>query len=372
MVNNRSTLKKEILLKRLSAVVAKFPQLILPAHIEAIYVFGGMLREKERLHDIDAIFLYSQTKEQSERWDIFWGNFNNLVNGDQERSSIDEVWPVLEPYYEESVSLSKAVKSEEISKALIAKGIEPKWAGCFSWTEIVNNPRGIFTPFIDIVLQRMLLKGVRGLSAIFIKYEDFIQGKSGYSKLNTALAWSPQKLDIEANLFGRTPEEKKKLILKEIEMFAGVISDQKSRYMESKDKFLHSPVKLNFEGLERERIEITYSKKESYAGLLEKCELARNQMRRNEEELSVLNTIHSVLGRLEERKESPVLVNPIEEQVAYLTLLWQPKYKVKEKRIRELLHILGLPEGRVETIKRPSGKTDYQLVDMKFKRATGQ
>jgi hypothetical protein len=88
-------------------------------------------------------------------------------------------------------------------------------------------------------------------------------------------------------------------------------------------------------------------------------------MRRYDEEIAVLGTIQSVILRLQERE--PVLDNPVEEQVAWLTLLWQPKYVVHEVRIRELLRILELPEERVKTIKHRGHKTDYDLVNLKLR-----
>jgi len=66
--SQRAVFKREALLKKLSVVVAKLPQLNLPATIKAIYAFGGVLREKERLHDIDIICLYAQTPEHSQQW----------------------------------------------------------------------------------------------------------------------------------------------------------------------------------------------------------------------------------------------------------------------------------------------------------------
>jgi len=61
--SQRALFKRETLVKKLSAVVARLPLLDLPAKIRAIYAFGGILRDKKHLHDIDVICLYSQTLE---------------------------------------------------------------------------------------------------------------------------------------------------------------------------------------------------------------------------------------------------------------------------------------------------------------------
>ena len=366
----RAVFRRETLLKKLSAVVAKLPQLNLPATIKAIYAFGGVLREKERLHDIDIICLYVQTPEHSQRWNQFWENFS--THGfHSERSPIHELRGLLEPYYERGVPLDRAVKSPELSEALAAKGVEPQWAGCFSWTDIMNNPIGFFFPSIEKVLKKLLLKGVKGLSFVFLPYDQFMQGKSGYSHLNTVLVWSPESPDIKANLFGRTAEEKREFALQELRKFLNIISESKIKFRELKTELIKGPVKLNFDALENSHMEICDDAGFSYDELLNRCEQARNEMRRYDEEVELLGTIKAAVSRLAEDKDEQKLENPMEEQIAWLTLLWQPKYKVREKRIRELLHILGLPEDKVKTLKSLGSKTDYELINMRF-RASNQ
>ena len=364
--SQRSVIRREILLKKLSTVVTKLSQLDLPATIRAIYTFGGVLREKEYLHDIDVICLYSQTPEQNQRWESFRENFSTYGFHGSQRRPIHELWGLLKPYYRRRLAFARALEHKELSQALAARGIEPQWAACFSWTEIVNNPHGFFIPFIENVLHGLVLKGVRGLSVAFVRYDEFMQGKSGYSHLNAVLTWGPEKPDITSNLFGRTPVERKQFILKELGKFAKAISELKGRHTELKSELVQGPVKLNFKPLEQHHTEIHYSTEWSYSELLTKCEQARNEMRRYEEEFAVLSTIKSAISELAERKERPKLGNPVEEQVAWLTLLRQPKYLVRERRIRELLRILGLPEDKVKTIKSPGSKTDYELIDLRF------
>lgn len=362
--SHRAIFRRETLLKKLAAVVTQLPQLDLPATIRAIYAFGGVLREKERLHDVDVVCLFSQTPEQSQRWETFRKNFNNISHG-SESSPIGRLWHLLDPYYENRIRLAQAVQDEDLLRDLAARGVEPKWAGCFSWTEVLHNSLGFFYPSIEIVLQRLLFKGAKGVSVILVRYDEFVEGRSGYSHLNTVLAWSPEKPDINANLFGRAPEERKRLLLQELRKFLAAISESKGRYTELTSELAKGPAKLNFEALERNHPEINYSEGLPYGELLKRCEQARNEMRRYDEEVAVLSTIQSAVLRLTEQK--PVLENPLEEQIARLTLLWQPKYLVKERRIRELLRILGLPEEKVKTIKIPGSRTDYELVDMRFR-----
>jgi len=127
-INQRTLFKRETLVKKLNSVVEKIPLADLPATIKAIYAFGGILREKERLHDIDVFCLFSQNQEQSQRWQKFRESFNNLSHSGQ-KSPIRELWHLLEPYYDKEISLAHAVQSRKLYEALIARGIEPKWAG---------------------------------------------------------------------------------------------------------------------------------------------------------------------------------------------------------------------------------------------------
>ena len=364
MSTERTTFKRETLLKQLSIVAAKLPFLDLPATIKAIYAFGGLLREKKRLHDIDIICLYSQTEEQSRRWRQFQENFCT-VNLHNNRRPIHELWPLFKTYYRNRLPLAQAIESNELSEALAAKGVEPKWVGCFSWTDIVNNPTGLFFPHIEKVLHKLLLSGVKGLSFIFLEYDQFIQGKSGYSQMNTVLAWSLENPDIKENLSDRTSEEKRQYARQELGKLLKIISEFRNRYIELKTELNKRILKLNFDALESSHREICGDAEATYSELLTKCEQARNEMRKYEEEITVLDTIKAVLVRLMEDKEWPNLENPIEELVAWLTLLWQPKYKVKEKRTRELLRVLGLPESKVGAIRSPGSKTDYELLNLK-------
>jgi hypothetical protein len=362
--NHRAVFRRETLLKKLSIVVAQLPQLDLPATIEAIYAFGGILREKERLHDVDVICLFSQTWEQSQRWTRFRDNFNDIKQG-FESSPVRKLWPLLGPYYEKRIPLAQAVKDNQLSRALVDQGVEPAWAGCFSWTEVLHNPLGVFYPSSETVLRKLTFKASKGLSVIFVRGSEFDSGKSHYSHLNTVLAWSPEKPDINANLLEHTQEERQQLLLQELGKFCDILCETKGRYAEIKSELEREPVKLNFEALERCHAEIHWSEHWSYNDLLAECERARTEMRSYDEQVAILSTIKSVILRLKERE--PLLENPVEEQVAWFTLLWQPKYLVKERRIRELLRILELPEERVKTIKHRGYKTDYDLVNMRPK-----
>lgn len=366
--NQRAEFKIDTLLTKLEFIVAKLPKVDLPATIKGIYFFGGILRDKRMLHDIDALFLYAQTPEHEERWERFRRNFTNVDFLGKGRSPLAKLSDLLLPYHEKGIPLAEAVSIPEVSQALIDRGIEPKWVGCFSWTEVFYNPHGLFFPYIERVLHGMLLKGVKGISVIFVEDDEFMQGKTRYSHLNSILVWNPEKPDIRANLFRRAPAEKTELLLKELGQFLNIITELKSGYEEIKSRVSQAPnkVKLDHDALEKSHYEIAFTAPKSYQELLESCEKARNEIRRYHEEISILKTIERVIPAIV-APEYP-LENPVEELIALLTLISQPKYEVKEKRIREILRTLGLPEDKVKTVKKRGSKTEYELTEPIWKR----
>jgi hypothetical protein len=364
----RTGFKRKTLLNKLASVVAKLPQLDLPATITAIYAFGSILRDKEWPHDLDAICLYSQTPEQHRRWETFQKNFSTVDFKEQNRRPIRELWDLLEPHYQRGTLLSKAVENKELAEALAARGVEPQWARCFSWTEVLHNPIGFFFPSIDKILRGSLFKRAMGLSVAFVQHDEFVQGKSGYSHLNCILAWNPQNPDIEANLSGRTNAEKTELLLKELEKFQDIITELKSEYEEVKSYLVQAPnkVKLDYDALEKSHCEIAFAGEMTYQQLVESCEKVRSEMRKYQEEIAVLKTIKWVLPKIT-APEYPS-GNPVEELVAYLSLSSEPKYEVKEKRIREILETLGLPQDKVRTIKKRGSRTEYELIKPMWKK----
>ncbi len=362
--SRRTVFSREILLKRLKEVVEKIPNLDLPANIVAIYAFGGVLRDKTKLHDIDLICLYSWTNQQDSRWKRFFDNFNNLSHG-AGPSPLSKLWPTIGSFYERGISLSKAIEDDKVAQILAENGVPPQWAACFSWTEVANNPHGIFVPYIEMVLQKMLVKNARGLSFVFLRYEEFMADNTPYNRLdlNTVLAWSIDKPDIEANLFGRTLNEKENFLRSELDKFLSVISDSEIEIKVMRDKLEASSLELNFKALADGHSKIVSDPADSLAELADKCERARIEMRRYEEELQVLKTIDYAAVRYREN-DYRVLGNPFDEQIAYLTLIYQPKQLVKEERIREILKTLGIPEHKVITKKQKGYRTEYELLNM--------
>jgi hypothetical protein len=168
----RVKLKRETLIRNIERVLIKAQLEDLPVTIKEVYAFGGILRDKERIHDFDAVFLYEQNPEQEQRWDRFRRNFNNVIDENREISP-QQLNDLFQQYYRQELPLRKVVMIDSVSKILTNHGVEPKWAACFSRTDFYFSSLGIFFPDLDKVLRKLLFKGIRGIQSIFRNYEDF-------------------------------------------------------------------------------------------------------------------------------------------------------------------------------------------------------
>jgi len=360
----RRLFKRETLIRNLEKVLESIPSLDLPADIVAVYAFGGMLRGKRRLHDFDLVFLYSMSEKQEERWLRFCRNFSSFYPPD--RYPLDEVWSVLEPYWKRGIPLRRAVEDEALAKILSERGIVPQWAGCFSWTEILEGHRGsgLFYPSIEKVIKRMLLRcGVRGLQILVEKYETFTKGEATLAPKNYVLAWSPEKPDVRANL-EMPQDEKAAFIRRELELFIEKISAFRESWMEAKRRVEELSVKagvnLDLEALEKQHSKVEISGGESYEELRRKAETAREEMRRYVKETAILQRIARALENWIESKGN-LPDHPAEDYISLWTIKGVKRREAKEEEVRKVLRTLKLPENHIITIK-AYGRTWHEIA----------
>lgn len=375
MSADRSLLKRETLIRNLKKVVEKIPTLDLPATIMAIYAFGGMLREKERLHDFDIVVLYSMTPEQQVRWKKFCSNFSTVDLNHEQRQPLDELREHFAPFLKRGIPLSEAVKDETLAKVLRARAIVPDWAGCFSWTDLYFPFIGIFSPSIETVIRRVLLgKRVRGLQVIVRKYDEFTKGNTLMVAKNYKLVWSPDRSDIEKNLEYRTLGQKTKYLNKEINHFLNEeIPRLRKEYEEARNKVIEANTKvgakLDVYSLDKQHLEIQVTDAECYEELRDKCEKARSEMRKYREETIVLHALVNALEYWLQVKNNPYFINHgAENCIALWAIRGVRKEEVKEERVREILRTLKLPEDHVITLKRYQMRTEYMLWKNKQER----
>lgn len=366
--------KRKTLLRNLEAVIERIPQLDLPANTIAVYAFGGILRDKDRLHDFDLVFLYSTSPEQKLRWNRFYKNFATY-DTDSGRRPISELMKILEPYRMRGTPLRKVVEDEVVAKFLSKRGIPPQWAGCFSWTEIIRGRHGdgIFFPDISTVIRKMLIgRRFRGLQVFIRRYKDFKEGRTILAPRNYVLAWNVKKTDIRANIEGRSPEEKTDYLIKELDFFVNERIPELRNGSHLGGGFLaaceavlkrsiEAHVKIDVNALDRQHVNVRRIGDENPAELLEKCELARDEMRKYNTETIVLTKIADVLQHwIEAKDDSYFKTNPPEDYICLWVLQGVSRSDVKEREVRRILQILKLPEDHVVTIK-GYGFTHYRL-----------
>lgn len=346
----------------------------LPATIKEVYAFGGVLRDKEKLHDFDSVFLYEQTSQQKERWERFCRNFSSVYE-DYREISCQQLRDLLEPYFRQDIPLSKAVMIDSVSKALRDYGIEPRWAACFSWTEIFFPPIGIFVPDLDKVLRKLLFRGIRGIQAWFEDFESFRKGHRMLSAENFQLAWSPEIPDIKENL-NMPAEAKRAFIVSELKLFQKQLLPLKEQMQKLQTDLISilsgTELDLDFNKLNSKHTDISFDEKEQIPSLLIKCEQARKELRDYHEEIVILSTLKYSIENYQGRKNDPFSSNHLsytmKELVTFWTVLRTPKYESKEEKIREVLSDLRLPEDYVVAIRTYGTPTRYELEPDRNKR----
>jgi len=366
--------KRDTLLRNLKRAIERTSQLDLPVNIVAVYTFGGILREKDRLHDFDLVFLYSMTTEQQIRWNRFRRNFSTY-DMDSKRQPLSELMGIFEPFMISKTPLREVVKDERVSEVLSKKSIPPHWCGCFSWTDIFHSPSGFFSPDIRTVLHRMIIgRRFRGLQVHFMEHRNFIEGRSSLVPKNYLLAWSPEKPNIYENIENRPLKSKIDFIIKELDYFTKEKipllkkgSELVKGYLDVKDSViknsLNANVKIDVDLLDRQHTEIRRTGNESYSELLEKCELAREEMRKYRRETIVLEAIaDSLLRWIEVRDNQEFDKHPGEDFISLWVIQGVNKRAVNEREIRKTLQILKLPEDHIITIE-GYGYKYYSLIE---------
>ncbi|MGD0645519.1 MAG: hypothetical protein ABSA75_11500 [Candidatus Bathyarchaeia archaeon] len=366
-MSSKSNLRRATLLRNLERLIENIPTLDLPVKVGAIYAFGGILREKDRLHDCDILVLYSMTQEQTLRWDKFRANFSTYgLGSDHNRHPIYELRKIFEPFIEREISLHKAVSDDNFSALLKRKGIPPVWAGCFSWTELLRGPHGdgIFHPSLERVILRLLLgQKMKGLQVLLENYSDYENGHSGLAAKNFVLAWSPDRPNVKENIKGRSPEARKETILKELDHFVNEEipsrrngTELHSGYLKAKAEAIKHCAEVNLRidlrCLDNQHLEIKWRETDSIAELSQKCEIARIELRKYDWETRVLEEIPGILELWKQlRQESSYKEASIEEFATQCIFERIRKKEVKEDDLRSVLKLLKLPEHKIVTIR---------------------
>jgi hypothetical protein len=378
----RRELKRSTLTRNIKRAIARAQSENLPATIKEVYAFGGILRDKNKAHDFDAVFSFDQTLEQKAKWTRFCCCFGQVCTQDEKtllqelgvdpKELREQIYAILHQYYSQSqrVSLREMATLDSVIAQLKSMGIEPSWVRCFSWTEVFFNRFGLFRPNIEKVLRSILCRGMKGMQIHFEKYDPSKNGLTWPAK-NYQIAWTPEKPDIEKNLEMR-PEEKIIFLTNELKHFIEQLAQLKKNFSEIRDELSllaqSLGIALNLKELTLKHIEVSHRENESYVELKVKCEQARQEMRAYNNETLVLRCLLSSMKNFQERLNDPFFSKHTpQDWITYWTILRAPRSYVKEKRIREILKDLGLPEHHIVAI-RHVGYTDHKLEPDKLKR----
>jgi hypothetical protein len=178
------------------------------------------------------------------------------------------------------------------SEYFFKKGIDPTWAECFSWSSFQSfgwNPLAIDW---RVVVGRKLTKGIKG---VHIQFADSLSYFENLERF--LLAWSQEKSDIRANLM--SPEPRLRVLAAENELLRKELKDV------------------------TERLEVFMTLYANMRGLAEEL---TNVFKQN------------------------VYGHTFDDVLTLRTILFIPKRRVKEGRIREILKEHGLPVDKIEKV----------------------
>lgn len=352
-------MKRLTLIQNLQRAVDNLPNQHLPANIETIYAIGSILREKKKPGDMDLIIFYTQTKQQTDEWNLFVKNFNR-EDFFGKISPIHKIEELLVPFRE--IELDEAVKTSKLASILNEHGIDSFWAGCFSWSEVLGY-QDDFTPRIDQVLKRIIF----GRRAKGFHHIDFKIGKSPAEcfhplepyQQNNCLVWSREKPDVQSNIMERTPTEKfthnssvlDHFLIDDFPLVESEFSEAKKRALEVITKL---NIKANVNALVREHVKIIRTGNEDSKEIAKKVEQARAELKKYQAEITVLRIISDFSEYLGEYSN--------EERLAETVIRDSRPRGLSDAEARRILQIIGLPEANIITVKKYGVGTYYELV----------
>ena len=210
--------------------------------------------------------------------------------------ALNELWN----RFDQGVPFSKVVADN--SECFISMGIEPNWASSFSWSDLYNfgwNPLWLNW---QVLVRKKLAKGMKGVHIQFAESLTHFEDPERF-----LLAWSPEKPDIQANLTASEP-----------------------------------------------RLRV----------LAAENELLRKELQDATEKVEIFRTLYAntreLAKELTDVFEQDVYGHTFDEVLTLRTILFIPKRRVKEERIREILKECDLPVDKIEKV----GPRSYNIKKM--------
>lgn len=276
-------MKRETLLRNLEKACRRILEENLPVEIVEVQVFGSFLRGKPRPHDMDLRVIYGFDEECWEEWLHMVRVLEQMFWDESIGDKVESLWRKDIPF--------KEVAMGELRDDLKARGVNPVWASCFSWTNLLDSSWSPSALSWEKVVRRRLLRGMKGIRMQFVRVKD--AGESGFLVAeNFRLAWSREHPDVRKNLEWESEEE---------------MSDFLKRELDHLSKQLSERVETN----------------------------------------KVLELIYHVLREVTKADEVQVFEHPLDEILALRAISGIPKYEVEKPIIRKILRRYGLPEDQI-------------------------
>lgn len=324
--------KRETLIKNLKTAVENIQSgtVLLPTTIKAIYIYGGYLRGKAKLKDLDVALEIYQNQVQEE----LWNDFKKRVCEDNE----------IRRYFMAADALGFTLP--EFCDTPVAKILffnwERTWLKCLSWSDVLYGPE--CEPDEGKVMRRMFCGKFKGLHVWLgpPPSENYIK------------VWSPDRPDIDKNLKEAEPYIEK-ILERELEKFEKQLKERKQSFEEALievkplAKTLKIPLRTNIEAFER-----PHAEGESLKKIERVCENLRRTLDEYDDYTCVLKLLSKALkdflkGRVFKEYNDNHRYTA-EEYAVKGVLSERKRSELSERRAREILRNLGLPEERIVAI----------------------
>ncbi|NVM54334.1 MAG: hypothetical protein HWN66_11585 [Candidatus Helarchaeota archaeon] len=257
--------KREDLIKKLQKIADKISDVELPTTIDEIHVFGSILREKERVPDIDVYLKCSKSEQQRKK-------IENIRNTLQDENNPHRNY-ILEALWEENRETRRSIKnlvkeSEKFRIALNKIGYPAEWFQCITWSHIYRwlsmiPLETILFPEEKTIIRKLLVGNLKGFKDFYILMRPTVAK-------NTVLAWSLDRPNVKKNIDERPEGQKLKFLEKELDNLIVQMNH------------FHKTIKptLDLENFSYETPIIERTGKESKEELLTKIEVLRNQLKK--------------------------------------------------------------------------------------------
>jgi len=230
--------------------------------IERIDVFGSILREKDKIPDIDVYLTGSKSEKQKKRRQVIVSALKDRNNSSSKR--------ILKILREERMGKKRPInklvdENEDLQTALTEIDYPLEWFKCLTWTYIITWARRAtfragLNPEYETIMRKLLVGNFKGFKDFYINYPLVAK--------NLVLAWSPENPNVKENIDHRSKSEQLEYLQKELDALI-IDTDQFSK----KIKESLNEGSKNVLAAERPKVERTGG--ETKEELIQKIEIVR-------------------------------------------------------------------------------------------------